>query len=84
MYKMSKDYTLREQVFRNFLKNPKLGPKEMTKILDAKYNSVKAVYAKLAEEELLMREGRGNYSPNLLGILLYLMDRVDTLEKASK
>jgi len=81
---MSKDYTLREKVFRNLLKNPKLGPQEMTKLLEAKYNSVKAVYAKLAVEGLLVREGRGNYAPDLLGILLNLMDRVEELEKASK
>jgi len=81
---MSKDYTLREKVFRNLLKNPKLGPQEMTKLLEAKYNSVKAVYAKLTVEGLLVREGRGNYAPDLLGILLNLMDRVEELEKASK
>ena len=81
---MSKHYTLREKVFRNLLKNPKLGPQEMTKLLEAKYNSVKAVYAKLAGEGLLVREGRGKYAPNLLGILLNLMDRVEELEKASK
>jgi len=81
---MSKDYTLREKVFRNLLKNQKLGPQDMTKLLNAKYNSVKAVYAKLAEEGLLVREGRGNYSPNLPGILLHLINRVETLEKVSK
>jgi hypothetical protein len=81
---MSKDYTLRERVFRTLLKNPKLGPQDMTKHLDAKYNSVKAVYAKLAEDGLLVREGRGNYAPNIPEILLHLIDRVEELEKASK
>jgi len=79
--KMSKGYTLRENIFREYLKNPELGPREMTEHLKAKYNSVKAVYAKLHEEGLLRREGRGNYSPNLPGICLYLMDRVEALEK---
>ena len=50
---MTEDYTLRESVFRAFLKNPTLGPTEMTDLLGAKYNSVKAVYAKLTAEGLL-------------------------------
>ncbi len=81
---MTEDYTLRETVFRNFLKNPSLGPREMTQKLGANYNSVKAVYAKLFDEGLLAREGRGNYVPNVSGILLNLMERLETLEKAAK
>lgn len=81
---MTEDYTLRETVFRNFLKNPNLGPREMTQKLGANYNSVKAVYAKLYDEGLLTREGRGNYIPNVSGILLHLMERLETLEKAAK
>lgn len=78
---MSEEYTLREAVFRAFLRNPSLGPKEMAGHLGAKYNSVKAVFAKLCEEGLLSREGRGNYAPNLPGIVLHLMDRIEALEK---
>ena len=81
---MTEEYTLREMVFRTFLKQPGLGPSEMAEHLGAKYNSVKAAYAKLSDEGLLMRRGRGSYSPNVPGILLYLMDRVEALEKGSK
>ena len=81
---MTEDYTLRESVFRAFLKNPTLGPTEMTDLLGAKYNSVKAVYAKLTAEGLLQREGRGSYAPNVAGILLHLVDRVEALEKGVK
>jgi hypothetical protein len=42
------------------------------------------VYAKLYDEGLLTREGRGNYIPNVSGILLHLMERLETLEKAAK
>jgi DNA-binding transcriptional regulator YhcF (GntR family) len=81
---MTEDYTLREAVFRTFLQNPNLGPSEMTEKLEANYNSVKAVYAKLHEEGLLLREGRGSYAPNYAGILLNMLDRLEALEKASK
>ena len=81
---MTDEYTLRETVFRTFLKQPGLGPSEMTEHLGAKYNSVKAAYAKLSSEGLLMRRGRGSYSPNVPGILLHLMDRVEALEKGLK
>ena len=56
----------------------------MTEKLGAKYNSVKAAYAKLSDEGMLKREGRGSYSPNLAGILLDLMDRVEALEKRER
>ena len=78
---MAEKYTLREAVFRAFLENPNLGPSDMAKHLMANYNSVKAVFAKLSEEGLLNREGRGNYSPNITMILLHLMDRMEALEK---
>jgi DNA-binding IclR family transcriptional regulator len=81
---LTEEYTLREMVFRTFLKQPGLGPSEMAERLGANYNSVKAVYAKLSEEGLLMREGRGSYSPNVPVIILHLMDRVEALEERSK
>jgi Mn-dependent DtxR family transcriptional regulator len=81
---MSEEYSLRDSVFRAFLKNPELGPSEMTGLLGAKYNSVKAAFAKLAEDGLLSRSGRGNYEPNTAGILLHLLDRVEALEKQAK
>ncbi|MBA7597811.1 hypothetical protein ES703_04818 [subsurface metagenome] len=81
---MTDEYTLREKVFRTFLKQPSLGPSEMAKHLGAKYNSVKAAYAKLSDEGLLMRRGRGSSSPNVSVILIHLMDRVEALEKGSK
>jgi hypothetical protein len=81
---MTEDYTLRETVFRTLLKNPSLGPSEMKDLLGANYNSIKAIYAKLFDEGLLQREGRGNYSPNVPGILLHLMERVESLERSGK
>ena len=81
---MSDKYTLKESVFRAFLKDTSLGPSEMTELLGGKYNSVKAVYAKLCEEGLLTRVGRGNYAANVPGVLLHLMDRVEDLEKGRK
>ncbi len=81
---MSEEYSLRDQVFREFLRDPKLGPAEMTEKIHAKYNSVKAAYAKLAEDGLLQRTGRGSYEPNVPGVLLYLLDRVEKLEKGER
>lgn len=78
---MTEEYTLHEAVFRAFLENPSMRPSEMAKHLDAKYNSVKAVFSKLYDEGLLDREGRGNYKPNVPRILLHLMDRIETLER---
>ncbi|MDP7443985.1 MAG: hypothetical protein QGI87_06510 [Candidatus Bathyarchaeota archaeon] len=84
MYTMKQDYSLKEQVFRTFLADPSLGPSEMTEKLGAKYNSVKAAYAKLCDEGKLKREGRGTYTPDLAGIILGLMDRVEALEKRER
>lgn len=81
---MTEEYTLREAVFRAFLENPDLGPNEMAIHLNAKYNSVKAVFAKLCGEGLLNRKGRGSYAPNTPRILLHLMDRIEALEKGGK
>jgi hypothetical protein len=33
---------------------------------------------------MLKREGRGSYAPDLAGILLDLMDRVEALEKRER
>ncbi len=81
---MKQDHSLKEQVFRTFLADPSLGPSEMTEKLGAKYNSVKAAYAKLCDEGKLKREGRGSYTPDLAGIILGLMDRVEALEKRER
>ncbi|HUS78735.1 MAG TPA: hypothetical protein VM050_08750 [Patescibacteria group bacterium] len=81
---MADEYTLRDRVFRAFLRDPVLGPSEMAELLGAKYNSVKAIYAKLSEENLLRRSGRGSYEPDVPGIILNLMDRIETLEKRAK
>jgi Mn-dependent DtxR family transcriptional regulator len=81
MYTMKQDYSLKEHVLRTFLADPSLGPSEMTKKLGAKYNSVKAVYAKLCDEGMLKRERRGSYTPDVARILLNLMDRLETLEE---
>lgn len=81
---MSKKFSIRELVFRSYLENPSLGPSEMAKNISVKYNSVKAVFAKLCEDGLLNREGRGQYSPNLPKIILYLMKRIDVVEKGAK
>jgi predicted transcriptional regulator len=80
MYTMKHEYSLKEHVFRTFLVDPSLGPSEMTEKLGAKYNSVKAAYAKLCDEGMLKREGRGSYSPDVARILLNLLDRVEVLE----
>lgn len=77
---MSNEISLKDSVFREFLKDPNLGPSEMTEKLSANYNSVKAAFAKLAEEGLLERPSRGNYAPNMAAILLSLMDRITALE----
>jgi Mn-dependent DtxR family transcriptional regulator len=81
---MSNEISLKDSVFREFLKNPSLGPKEMTDKLEANYNSVKAAFAKLAEEGFLERPSRGIYEPNTAVILLDLMDRVAALEEQVK
>lgn len=81
---MSPKKSLKDDVFREFLQNPSLGPSEMTEKLDAKYNSVKAAFAKLAEEGFLERPSRGTYIPNITGILLDLMARVEKLEEQAK
>jgi Mn-dependent DtxR family transcriptional regulator len=81
---MTNEKSLKYIVFREFLKDPSLGPSEMTAKLDAKYNSVKAAFAKLAEEGFLERPSRGSYEPNIASILLNLMDRVDLLEERVK
>ncbi|MCW4011443.1 MAG: hypothetical protein NWF07_00480 [Candidatus Bathyarchaeota archaeon] len=81
---MSNEISLKDSVFREFLKNPSLGPSEMTEKLGANYNSVKAAFAKLAEEGFLERPSRGTYEPNIAAILLNLMDRVAALEEQVK
>jgi DNA-binding IclR family transcriptional regulator len=81
---MSNEISLKDSVFREFLKNPSLGPSEMTDKLGANYNSVKAAFAKLAEEGFLERPSRGTYQPNIAVILLDLMDRVAALEEQVK
>jgi len=78
---MTEEYTLHETVFRTFLKDPSMGPSKMAGYLEANYNSVKAVFSKLYDEGLLDREGRGKYTPNVPQILLYLMDRIENLER---
>ena len=81
---MSNKISLKDSVFREFLKNPSLGPSEMTKKLGANYNSVKAAFAKLAEEGYLERPSRGVYKPNIAVILLVLIDRISALEERWK
>ena len=76
--------SLKDNVFREFLKDPSLGPSEMALKIDAKYNSVKAAFAKLVVEGFLNRPSRGTYVPNISGILLDLIDRVEALEKLVK
>lgn len=78
---MNEESTLKESVFRAFLEDPKLGPSEVAAKLNANYNSVKAVFSQLCGEGLLVREGRGNYTPNVPRILLHLLDRIRALEK---
>jgi hypothetical protein len=84
LFKMPPKKSLKDEVFREFLRNPSLGPSDMTKKLNAKYNSVKAAFAKLAEEGFLERPSRGSYLPNHATILLDLIDRVEKLEEQVK
>jgi Mn-dependent DtxR family transcriptional regulator len=81
---MSEELSLKDKIFRSFLQDPTLGPEEMATKLDAKYNSVKDAFAKLAKDGLLQRSGRGNYEPNYARIIIHLMDRIDSLEKKAK
>lgn len=81
--KMSSKQSLKDTVFKEFLRNPALGPSEMTEKLDANYNSVKAAFAKLAEDGFLDRPSRGTYAPSISGILLDLIERVEALEEAT-
>ncbi len=81
--KMSSKQSLKDTVFKEFLRNPTLGPSEMAERLDANYNSVKAAFAKLAEEGFLDRPSRGTYAPSISGILLDLIERVEALEEAA-
>jgi Mn-dependent DtxR family transcriptional regulator len=78
---MLPEKSLKESVFREFLKDPSLGPSEMTAKLGVKYNSVKAAFAKLAKEGFLERPSRGKYEPNIAVILLDLIDRIEVLEE---
>ena len=81
---MSEELSLKDKVFRSFLQDPTLGPEEMATKLDAKYNSVKDAFAKLAKDGLLQRSGRGNYEPNYARIIIHLIDRIDSLENKAK
>lgn len=76
--------SLKDRVFRSFLQDPTLGPEQMAAKLDAKYNSVKDAFAKLARDGLLQRSGRGNYEPNYAGIVIHLIDRIEALEQKAK
>lgn len=77
---MSTKKTLKNNVFREFILDQSLGPKEMAKKLTANYNSVKAAFAKLVDEGLLERPSRGNYNMNIPSILIQFMDRIEALE----
>jgi hypothetical protein len=81
---MSSKQSLKDTIFKEFLRNPALGPSEMAEKLDANYNSVKAAFAKLAEDGFLDRPSRGTYAPSIPGILLDLIERVEVLEEAAK
>ena len=81
--KMSSKQSLKDTVFKEFLRNPALGPSEMAEKLDANYNSVKAAFAKLVEDGFLDRPSRGTYAPSIPGILLDLIERVEALEEAA-
>lgn len=81
---MSEELSLKYKVFHSFLEDPTVGPEQMATKLDAKYNSVKDAFAKLAKDGLLQRSGRGNYEPNYAGIVIHLLNRIESLEKKAK
>lgn len=78
---MTEDRSLKETVFTTFLTHPELGPKEMAEYLKVNYNSVKAIYAKLCDDGLLLRASRGEYTTNIPGILISMLTRIDALER---
>lgn len=63
------------------MKDHSLGPTEMAEHLKANYNSVKAALAKLAEDGLLERQSRGDYTPSYPGIILHIFDRIEAIER---
>jgi predicted transcriptional regulator len=81
---MSSKQSLKDKVFKEFLRNPTLGPSEMTEKLGANYNSVKAAFAKLTQDGFLDRPSRGSYSLSVSGILLDLIERVEVLEETKR
>ena len=81
---MTSQYSLKEQILRAFLVDQSLGPSEMAEKLGAKYNSVKAAFAKLCDEGMLKRVSRGKYAPDIPRILLNLMDRITVLEERGR
>jgi predicted transcriptional regulator len=81
---MTKKTTLKDTILKEFLKDPSLGPSEMSSKLGANYNSVKAAFAKLNREGIFERPNRGTYKPNFAGLMLLLIDRVEDLENAIK
>jgi Mn-dependent DtxR family transcriptional regulator len=83
-FNMSAKTSLKDTILKEFLKDTSLGPSEMSSKLGAKYNSVKAAFAKLNKEGLLLRPNRGSYEPNVAGLLLLLMDRLEALERTIK
>jgi hypothetical protein len=81
---MSSELTLKDAIFREFLKNPDFGPSEIAEHLEANHNSGKAAFSKLAEEGILDRPERGNYEPSFSGIVLNLIKRIEELEMKIK
>jgi hypothetical protein len=75
-------YILREPLCRENLKERKFIQRDIVENLKAKYNSIKTIYEKLNEEELLSREGFSSYNPYYSSLIKHLIYRIAALGKA--
>lgn len=57
----------------------KLIPGSMFEYLEANYNSVKMICAKLTEDEFLSREGFGSFNQHYSGFFTQLNDKIEVL-----
>ncbi len=75
---------LGELLFRECPKVQKFIPRDMFENLEANYNSVKAIYAKLNEKAFLSRERFGSYKQYYSCLINQLNDRIEALVEGEK
>jgi hypothetical protein len=73
---------LMELLFRESLKERKFIPRVMVENLQVKYNSIKTIYEKLNEDELLSREDFSSYNPYYSSLIKHLIYRIAAFGKA--